>query len=284
MIVKRQKPKPVRRIVRRNSQPTVGARAPRAIVKRSQGVVRETGGGGGFTFPALSRLLFAGALCVAVAVLAGTTWWAWQSPLFRVSSVEVEGNRAVTAEAIAAAIQLDNDSLFTVDLASAERALTELPLVAGADVKRAWPNGVSVTIDEREAWGTWVQGGVAYAIDRDGVVLGTTPVPEGSPVIRTADTLTLRPGDIVDYQAVDAAAELYEQLPAALGTGINEIAYLPGKGVQVETTSGMVGLLGDSGGIAYKLAVWAAVADQAAAEGINYSSIDLRYGNRPVLN
>ena len=42
-------------------------------------------------------------------------------------------------------------------------------------------------------------------------------------------------------------------------------------------------MLGDSSSIAYKLSVWAAMAQQAQLQKINYTTIDLRYGNRPVL-
>jgi len=82
---------------------------------------------------------------------------------------------------------------------------------------------------------------------------------------------------------VDAAAEIYEQLPRQLGTTVSEVAYLAGTGLQVTTANGDVALLGDSSSIAYKLAVWAALAREAQDHGINYTTIDLRYGNRPVL-
>jgi len=114
-------------------------------------------------------------------------------------------------------------------------------------------------------------------------VLGTTPPAEGSPIIRASGTTSLRQGDRVDYQAVDAAAEIYELLPRQLGTTVTEVAFLPGKGVQVITADGQSALLGDSSSIAYKLSVWAAMAQQARVQGINYSTIDLRFGNRPVL-
>jgi hypothetical protein len=64
---------------------------------------------------------------------------------------------------------------------------------------------------------------------------------------------------------------------------VSEVRFLGSKGVQVTTADGQSALLGDSSSIAYKLAVWAAVSTQAARQGINYTSIDLRYGNRPVL-
>jgi cell division septal protein FtsQ len=90
-------------------------------------------------------------------------------------------------------------------------------------------------------------------------------------------------GDRVDYQAVDAAAEIYEKLPRQLGTTVAEVAFIAGKGVQVTTTNNQTALFGDSSSITYKLSVWAALAQEAQARRINYTTIDLRYGNRPVL-
>ncbi|MEP7216136.1 MAG: cell division protein FtsQ/DivIB [Anaerolineaceae bacterium] len=135
----------------------------------------------------------------------------------------------------------------------------------------------------RKAWGTWEQGSVQYTIDRNGVVLGVGPAPDGSPSIVSSQLGSRAQGDHVDYQAVDAAAEIYEKLPRQLGTNVKQVSFIAGKGVQVTTTNNQTALLGDSSSIAYKLAVWAAMAQQAQTQKISYTTIDLRYGNRPVL-
>ena len=114
-------------------------------------------------------------------------------------------------------------------------------------------------------------------------MLSRQPAGPGMPVIRSFQNFTLQPGDSVDYQAIEAASEIYELLPNVLSTSVAEVAYLAGKGVQVTTTSGQTALLGDSSAVSYKLAVWASVAQEAADRGLVYSTIDLRYGNRPVL-
>jgi len=101
--------------------------------------------------------------------------------------------------------------------------------------------------------------------------------------IRSSAAGSKQQGDRVDYQAVDAASEIYDRLPRQLGATVTEVAYVAGKGVQVTISSGETALLGDSSAIAYKLAVWAALRREAQVRGINYASVDLRYGNRPVL-
>lgn len=286
MIVKRRKPASSipGRIVRR-TRPAVGGQ-PRRIVRRGSGVTPPRG-------PRMQpprfdwrpgRGLALGTIAVLfVGMLGFAGYAAYESRYFEVQHIEVVGNDRVDAAIVADRAGLDGQKMFTVDLERAQENLYSIPLVSKVHLDRSWPNTIVVRIEEREAWGTWEQGGVGYTIDREGVVIGTTPPPPGSPVIVSQEPGTRQLGDRVDYQAVDAAAQIYENLPGQLGTNVTEVAFLAGKGVQVTTSDGQVGMFGDSSGIDYKLAVWAAVAARADNEGIAYSIVDLRYGNRPVL-
>ena len=207
----------------------------------------------------------------------------WNSPFFKISEVEVIGTERISAASVIETTGILGESMFDADLAAAQRELYKEPLVYGVRIERDWPHTIRITIEERRPWGTWEQSSVEYTIDREGVVLGVGPAPEGSPVIRSSEPGNRVQGDRVDYQAVDAAAELYEKLPRQLGTTVAEVAFIQGKGVQVTTTNGLTALFGDSSAISYKLSVWAALAAEAQARRINYTTIDLRYGNRPVL-
>lgn len=298
MIVKRNRPKPaiVRKIVRR-ATPSVGFHAPRKIVKRTRSGVHpaSTIGSGRrgprFPRPRAPRISFHvpkrffvfAAVLGSLALVVGGGYWVFQSPFFRVTTITVEGNKRVPTDTIVGAADILGASMFTADLATAQKELYQLPLVNSVRVEREWPHNLKIVIEERKAWGTWEQGGVQYTIDRNGVVLGLGPAPEGSPSIVSSELGSRRQGDHVDYQAVDAAAEIYEKLPRQLGTTVKQVSFIAGKGVQVTTANDQTALLGDSSSIAYKLAVWAAMAQQAQAQRINYTTIDLRYGNRPVL-
>lgn len=293
MIVKRNRPQKqstVRRIIKRQ-RPAIGEARPHMIVKRQRGVV-----GGGpkgprgprFRMPRLgwrpSRgLLWAAGTLGVLALVGYGAWWTWTSPFFKVSNVEVVGNQRIAAGTVVEAAGLLGQSMFDADLASAQENLYRQPLVNSVRIERDWPHTVRVVIEERKPWGTWEQSGVQYTIDREGVVLGIGPAPSGSPVIKSSELGNRITGDRVDYQAVDAAAEIYEKLPRQLGTTVAEVAFITGKGVQVTTTNNQTALLGDSSSIAYKLSVWAALAQEAQVRRINYTTIDLRYGNRPVL-
>lgn len=288
MIVKRKRRSAshLSRTIVRRTRATVGEHK-RTIVRRVRGGDGSPPGSGGrqwhWHWHFGRRWRFGAAGLVVVLAVAGAGAWAWQSTFFQVNQVQVEGAGRISPETVIARSGLLGQRMFSADLASAQEQLYSIPLLHSVSVRREWPDTIRIVVVERQPWGTWDQGGVRYTIDREGVVLGTIPPAAGSPVIKSAETTSLHQGDRVSYQAVDAAAEIYEKLPRQLGTTVTEVAYVPGKGVQVTTADGQVALLGDSSSIAYKLAVWAALARQAQDRHINYTQIDLRFGNRPVL-
>ena len=222
----------------------------------------------------------------AAALLAGVVGagaWAWHAPALRVQEVEVEGAVATREREILDLVDFWGERIFTADLGGAAEAIEALPLITSVEISREWPAAVRITVREREAWGSWEQAGLRYTIDREGYVLGHGAPPAGSTTIVSNESYSLRPGDRVDHHAVDAAARINEQIEETLGTRAVELTYSPGEGIRVRTADGQTALLGDSSGIAYKLAVWARVAEEALARDITYSTIDLRFGDRPVL-
>jgi cell division protein FtsQ len=286
MIIKR-KPKPVRAIVKRRGTAVVGQKRAGTIVRRvrGSGVVPPTG-----NTPRPPRewhfrkrwLWLGGAIATLVVLFAGGGWL-YESSVFRVTEIQVVGAKRTSSESVVETANLLGESMFDANLVQAQKDLYKLPLVASVKVERAWPNSIKVTLQERQAWGTWQQGGVDYTIDREGVVLALGSAGQDVPLIRSSEPGSRQQGDRVDYQAVDAAAEIYDKLPRQLGTTVKDVSFEAGMGVRVTTADNQTALFGDSSSISYKLAVWAAMAQQARVQRINYTTVDLRYGNRPVL-
>jgi len=276
-------PRPVQHRIIRRREAVIGAAAP-PPVEAPRGVHR---------LPATPRRkrralrpwATLGVIALTVMALAGGgLYWVLNSGLFEVNTIEVAGTAYASPADIAAAAALGGENLVTADLNEALGRVLALPLVQGAEIERAWPHGVRITVYEREAWGTWQQGGVGYTIDRTGVVLGVTiPAPADGPVIRSSEAGSRIPGDRVDAGAVEAAAQIYSDLPARMGVKVVEVAFLAGLGVQVQTADGDVALLGDGADMEYKLSAWAAMAKEAHRQGVNYRAVDLRFGDRPVL-
>lgn len=292
MIVRRNRttqPNVVRKIVRR-TRPAVGNPAPgRRIIRRHNtpraGVIPGAPPQpNGLPRQAIRRSLpVALALLLLATTLAGATWL-YRSPHLRIQTIQVEGLQRIPQHTIVETSNALGQSMITADLPAIQRAISALPLVASVRVQREWPTTLRVTVQERRPWGTWEQSGVDYIIDREGVVIAIGEhLGSGAPAIRSSEAGTRLVGDRVDPQAVDAAAQIYELLPQQLGTTVAEVAFITGKGIQITTTEGTIALFGDSSSIAYKLAVWAALTAEARQRQITYTTIDLRYGNRPVL-
>ncbi len=223
------------------------------------------------------------AAAAALLIVVGAAAWAWQSPLLRVRAIEVTGAVSTHERDILDRVAFRGERMVTADLDGAAAAIAELPLVASVEIERDWPGTVRITVREREPWGSWEQAGLRYTIDREGYVLGRRAPPANATTIVSNESYSLRAGDRVDRHAVDAAAEITTRIEEALGTRAVELTYSPDEGIRVRTADGQTALLGDSSGIAYKLAVWARVAREATARDIEYATIDLRFGDRPVL-
>ena len=233
----------------------------------------------------LRGLLVLGTVFSVMAIALGAgLYYVYTSSLLRVKVAEVDGAVYTSPNELAAQAGLFNESLVTADLEAAAARVEQMPLVKDATVERQWPRTIRITVVERQPWGIWEQSGVAYTIDRDGIVMGTSiAAPANAPVIKSFEQGSRIQGEAVDQDAVEAAARIWTELPAQLGVQVTEVAFLADKGVQVTTSDGQVALLGDASGIEYKLAAWAAMARAADERGIVYRAIDLRFGNRPVL-
>ena len=297
MIVKRNRPPKralPRMIVRRGGE--VGARHKEEAQPRTRRGVYQTGSSDSSDFDDGSRWrwltdfrlrrreMAAIIAASAFVILLGGGYALWASPVFQIQHIKVEGS-AVSEELIVGQAHLNGQSIFTADFAQAQANILKIPQLGSVRVEREWPNTVHIIAVDRQPWGVWKQGALVYIIDRQGVVLSTdidAATPD-LPVIRASGNTPWRVGDHLNYQAVDAAAELYAILPQRLGLNVSEVAFVPGSGVQVSTSDGQIALFGDSSSIAYKVATWQAIQKAAKAEHINYGTVDLRFGNRPVV-
>jgi cell division protein FtsQ len=105
-------------------------------------------------------------LCLGAAmlVLAGTAVaWAAQRPAFDFHRIEVRASdgelRHVSQAALRGAVggRLKGN-FFTMRLDETRRLFAAVPWVAGASVRRVWPNRLVVTLTEHRALGVWADG------------------------------------------------------------------------------------------------------------------------------
>lgn len=224
-----------------------------------------------------------GAVLAVVSVFAGLIAL-YFSPLLRVQNVEVAGASTVSAEEVAALLDVEGDSMLRVNTTKIVERLSELPMVYRASVERAWPQTVRIKITERSPWGYWKSGDNIYSIDLDGVVLSGVTPPDGAPVIEDADgAASLSPGDRVDKDATFLTQLLLDHLPQSVTPAAGTVRYSAETGLSLETSAGYRVVIGDSQNFGYKLAVWQALEQELGPESMIGYVLDLRFGDRPSL-
>lgn len=134
-------------------------------------------------------------VCAVAALLLGVGWLAWLSPVFALDPdrVEVVGAGTVVdvAQVHAAVLEVGADEpLPRLDVGGLQERLLDVPGVREAQVHRAWPRGLVVTLVSREPVAAVPDAGTFALLDIDGIQVGRVPeAPEQLPQITIPVTL-----------------------------------------------------------------------------------------------
>ena len=99
--------------------------------------------------------------CFVVMVVIGLLVWLSQRPVFGLKQIQIEPvagqtlkhiNKAMVKRQVAETVQ---GNFFSVRLEDVKRGFESMPWVRHANVRRVWPNGLIVSIEEQQAFGTW---------------------------------------------------------------------------------------------------------------------------------
>lgn len=110
---------------------------------------------------ALANALFAATL---LATIAAGLWWASQRPLFtlehlRIAAIEARELRHVSPALLRSASAREvGGNFFSVDLDTVRDVFESVPWVRRASVRRVWPDGLEVSIEEHRALALWGDG------------------------------------------------------------------------------------------------------------------------------
>jgi len=230
----------------------------------------------------LRRLGIGGGVVGGVVMLWGLTL----TPLLDVDTIRIEGADRTGDEPVLDALDIRHgDALLTVDVDGASRAVSDLPWVATASVRRSWPGTVVVSVVERtpvaaiEATGDgWVlvdAGGRQLAVEREPAV----------DLVRVAGRpLDPAPG-VAAGDRYTGALHLAAAIPPSLRARIQ--ALWPQRDGSVEASVSLpiggtaTARFGDGDQLEAKLVALAAVLERADLHGVRF--IDLRVPAAPAL-
>lgn len=106
----------------------------------------------------LSRLLMR---CFTVMLVVGLLFWLSQRPVFALKQIQIEPvagetlkhiNKPIVKQQVLETVQ---GNFFSVRLEDVKRGFESMPWVRHANVRRVWPNGLIVSIEEQKPFGTW---------------------------------------------------------------------------------------------------------------------------------
>jgi cell division protein FtsQ len=118
---------------------------------------------------ATASLLFSG--CVLMLIAAGA-WWFLRHPYFSIARITVQNelvhNSALTLRANV--LPQLSGNFFTLDIQAARAAFEQMPWVRRAIVRRDFPNGLRVELQEQEPVALWGAGSNAALLNAQGEV------------------------------------------------------------------------------------------------------------------
>ncbi len=246
-------------------------------------------------------------LCVGLLVvalggaLASGGRWLLTAPRFAVERVEVAGQSQLSVDQVVAASGLSpGQNLFRLDARRAVAGVEALPMVRRAELVRAFPNRVTLLVEERQPFVLVHAGGLHwpaealywpagrfYWVDEQGVPLGpeTRAVALDAPLVSAADADDVAAAGRTPSERVAAGVALIRTLMRAQSSLLREISE-----VDVSRPEGPVLYMLDGVEVRLGREDWddrlgrlGGVLAQLRASGQRATSIDLRFRDQVVL-
>jgi len=236
-----------------------------------------------------------GLLVVALGgALASGGRWLLTAPRFAVQGVEVAGQSQLSADEVVAASGLGpGQNLFRLDARRAVAGVEALPLVRRAELVRAFPNRVTLLVEERQPFVLVHAGGLhspaeaLYWVDEQGVPLGpeTRAVALDAPLVSAVGAGDVAVAGRTPSGRVAAGVALIRTLMRAQSSLLREISE-----VDVSRPEGPVLYMLDGVEVRLGSEDWderlgrlGGVLAQLRTSGQRATSIDLRFRDQVVL-
>lgn len=206
------------------------------------------------------------------------------SPLFEFRTLEVQGGVRLTQEIILERTgMVPGQSLFSLDLAEAERVLKQDPIIARIRIKRKLPNTVVVDLTERRPVALLKTSDGFWAVDASGIPLfHTNDLSSAVPLMTYALDVQPVAGEALTEPRLLAAMQFAGALTLQGLARLSEI-HADGDDIVVYTRDGVSISLGREGDMPDKARVLEGLLRDVERGNLQVVHIDLRHPRTPAI-
>ena len=223
--------------------------------------------------------LFSSTFALAIVIVVGVF-----SPFLKVQKIDVEGIDLTPLHQIQEIAPQMGKWMPTLKTKIVSSAINELPMVKSVQIIREWPDTVRIIVTELEPRIVWEQAGENYLISETGIVIQALRKTKISlPKVIGTSKFPLKPGEKVNVEAVKTAIQIPKLIFDSLNTEVTEISNLPGVGIRIKTSDGKYLLIQNAKNLELQIIIWKQIIIQAKIKKIEYTEVDLRFQNHPVL-
>ncbi len=188
-----------------------------------------------------------------------------------VHSIQVGGLRTMRADEIYQLTDVIGLHAFWLDPAAIRADILRSPTIADVEVIIGWsPELLTLIISEREPALVWEQAGAALWVDVNGRVMRQREDRPGLLRIQTDPVVDGEPGTEVGVAVVAGALQLQELLPSGM-----VLHFHPDNGLGYDDPRGWTAWLGTGTGMAEKLRILEAIADDLDKRSVRADTVNL---------
>ncbi len=171
--------------------------------------------------PAMPQVKFSWRL-VSGSLIAGLVvllFYLWASPGYHVQAAEIVGAQRLNSQDVNLVLGVTNMSIFTLNPAQIQATLVgAFPEFYHVDVQVAWPNKVTITVDERQPILAWEQGNSTVWVDAAGIAFPPRGETDPLPTVMALGTLdsTIYPQQIAGEYEISTHQLLSPEMVSAI--------------------------------------------------------------------
>lgn len=159
--------------------------------------------------------------------LTAAAWW--QTESMRLEYIEISGTEEACPEAIEQRLSgFMGKPLWSLDLLAVQQEVTREPLVQSVEVRRVWPDGMRIVLEERREFLLLAWEDKLYRVCREGTVMGVADgdyaASETLPVLTGVEIEgELRPGEALDLSLLEQLLQRRKEFDPGFWANLAEV-------------------------------------------------------------